>query len=198
MKTTHTLASLLLSASLAHAAPEVGNPAPDFTVRDASGTEQTLSKFAGKTVVLEWYNYGCPFVEKHYDSKNMQDLQKEATGDGVVWLTIVSSAPGKQGHLTPAEAQEMKTQTGSNATAILLDEDGAIGKLYGAKTTPEMFVINPAGALIYAGAIDDQPTPDPASLNGAMNYVSAALKEAKSGGPVTVAKTQPYGCSVKY
>lgn len=198
MKTTHYLASLLLSASLAHAAPEVGKPAPDFTVRDASGTEQSLSKFAGKTVVLEWFNFGCPFVKKHYDSKNMQNLQKEATGDGVIWLTIVSSAPGKQGHLTPGEAQAKKTETGSNATAILLDEDGKVGKLYGAKTTPEMVVINPLGEVVYTGAIDDQPTPDPASLNGAKNYVSAALKEAKSGGPVTIAKTQPYGCSVKY
>ncbi len=193
-----TAAGLAVSASLAFAAPQTGQPAPEFTLKDSSGTEHSLSDFKGKTVVLEWYNFGCPFVVKHYDSKNMQTLQKEATDDSVVWLSIVSSAPGKQGHLTPDEAEKRKADEGINSTAILIDEDGTVGKLYNAKTTPEMFVINAEGTLVYQGAIDDKPTPDAASLEGAKNYVRAALASVKAGTPVAEDTTKPYGCSVKY
>ena len=200
MKTTSLLSVLAFAATaaLAHAAPTVGQPAPAFTLKDETGKERSLADFKGKTVVLEWFNYGCPFVKKHYGSGSMQKLQKAATDDGVVWLSVVSSAPGKQGHLTPDEAVAKKKEEGIGATALLLDENGDTGKLYGAKTTPEMFVIDREGVLVYKGAIDDQPTPDPATLDGARNYVVEALAALKAGKPVGAAETKPYGCSVKY
>ncbi len=192
------LALGFLTTSLASAAPKVGNPAPAFTLADAEGKTHSLADFKGKTVVLEWFNYGCPFVVKHYASGNMQGLQESATEEDVVWLTIVSSAPGKQGHLTPDEAKAKKSELGLKATAILLDEDGQVGKLYNAKTTPEMFVINGEGTLVYMGAIDDRADTKEASIDGATNYVTAALDALESGEPVETAKTKPYGCSVKY
>ncbi len=148
--------------------------------------------------MLEWVNFGCPFVKKHYGSENMQKLQKEFVDKGVVWLSICSSAPGKQGNETPEAAKKGLAKFGSDASAYLVDQDGEVGKLYKARTTPQMFVVNPEGVLIYAGAIDDKPTPKPETVAGAKNFVKAALNEATSGKPVSVPSTKPYGCSVKY
>ena len=178
--------------------PKIGAPAPDFTATDLQGKTQHLSDFKGKYVVLEWHNQGCPFVKKHYDSGNMQKLQKDLTAQGVVWLTVISSAPGKQGFVTPQEETKYLTEKQAAPSDVLLDPDGALGHLYGAKTTPHMFVIDERGVLVYAGAIDDKPSTDSADINGATNYVRAAYQEAKSGKPVSVTATAPYGCSVKY
>ena len=195
---TKTTLALAVAAGTALAAPEVGQPAPAFTLTDSNGQSHNLADFKGKFVVLEWLNHGCPFVKKHYDSNNMQKLQKEYTGKDVVWLSIVSSAPGKQGHMSPAETNQAKEEKGSAATAVLLDEDGTVGQLYGAKVTPELYVINPEGNLIYAGAIDDKKSVDPADVEGATNYVKRTLDEALAGQPVSTPRTEPYGCSVKY
>ncbi len=176
----------------------VGQPAPAFTVTDTQGVPRTLSAFKGKFVVLEWFNPDCPFSRKHYDSQNMQQLQRVAAQRGVIWLSIDSSAPGKQGHLTPETANTFVTQRGAAPTAVLLDPDGAIGRRYGAKATPHMFVINPEGVLIYAGAIDDVPSADPADVARATNYVQRALDEAMAGQAVSTPETNAYGCSVKY
>ncbi len=197
MKTLVAVVTLALAAS-GQASPQLGKPAPDFSLNDLSGKNHDLSDLKGKFVVLEWVNFGCPFVRKHYGSENMQRLQKEFTEKGVVWLSICSSAPGKQGNETPETAKTGLSRFGSAASAYLVDQAGKVGRLYGAKTTPDMFVINPEGLLIYAGAIDDKPTPDPSTVSGANNYVEAALKEAESGKAVSVPSTKPYGCSVKY
>jgi hypothetical protein len=159
---------------------------------------RTLSGYAGKYVVLEWHNNGCPFVRKHYGSRNMQQLQKRWTARGVVWLTVISSAPGQQGYVTGAEENAYLKQMDAAPTAALLDPAGTLGHLYDAKTSPHMFVIDPSGTLIYNGAIDDQPTTDPAGVAEATNYVSQALTEAMAGKPVSLPTSRPYGCSVKY
>ena len=190
--------ALVIATSTALAAPEVGKPAPDFTLTDSKGKEHKLSDFKGKFVVLEWLNHGCPFVVKHYSAGNMQKLQKEFTGKDVVWLSIVSSAPGKQGHMSAEETNAAIAEKGAAPTAVLLDESGTVGKLYDAKRTPEMFVVSPEGVLIYAGAIDDKKSTDAADIEGAVNYVKEALDEALAGKPVSVPKTEAYGCSVKY
>lgn len=182
----------------ANAAVEIGAPAPAFSVQDASGQTRTLSEFAGQTLVLEWTNNGCPYVRKHYDSGNMQSLQHEATAAGVVWLTVISSAQGEQGYLDGAGALARAQQEGASPTAILLDPSGVMGHAYGARTTPHMFVINGEGRLVYQGAIDDRASARPASLDGANNYVRAALADVAAGRVVQVAQTTPYGCSVKY
>lgn len=176
----------------------IGQPAPDFTAKAADGADISLTNLKGKTVVLEWTNDGCPFVHKHYDSGNMQKLQKEATADGVVWLSVVSSAEGKQGYVTPAEAQKLTADRNASPTHVLLDSTGALGRLYHAKTTPHMFVIDKTGTLVYEGGIDDKPTPVPASLDGANNYVRTALADLKAGKPVATPQSKPYGCSIKY
>lgn len=193
-----SILALLVAAGTAFAAAQVGQPAPEFTLTDSNGQSHNLSDFKGKFVVLEWLNHGCPFVKKHYDGGNMQGLQKEYTGKDVVWLSIVSSAPGKQGHMSPEETNKAKEEKVSAATAILIDEDGTVGKLYDAKVTPELFVINPEGTLIYAGAIDDKKSVDAADVAGAKNYVKQALDEALAGNPVSEPTTEAYGCSVKY
>ena len=194
------LAALSVAAFVqpAVAAPALGQPAPAFTARDADGKTRSLSEFAGKTVVLEWNNEGCPYVQKHYGSGNMQSLQKSATADGVVWLTIVSSAPGEQGYLSPDRAKTWKTTHNAASTDLLIDPQGLIGKAYVAKTTPHMFVIDAKGKVAYMGGIDDKPTANPASLKGAKNYVALALADLKAGRPVANPVSQPYGCSVKY
>jgi peroxiredoxin len=197
MKILPALFAVVLAAS-AYAAPEVGKPAPDFALPDLSGKQHELSNYKGKYVVLEWVNFGCPFVKKHYGSQNMQTLQKEFVDKGVVWLSICSSAPGKQGNETPDAAKKGISKFGWAASAYLVDTDGKVGKLYNTKTTPDMFVIDPEGTLIYAGAIDNKPNPDPSTVNGASNYVKAALSEATAGKDVSVPTTKPYGCSVKY
>lgn len=172
--------------------------APDFAVVDSHGETHHLSDYAGKFVVLEWINHECPFVRKHYESGNMQKLQETYTGKGVVWLSICSSAPGKQGNMSAEEWNQATAEKNAKPTAVLLDEDGTAGHAYGAKTTPHMFVINPAGELIYQGAIDDTPSADKADAATAHNYVTAALEEAMAGQAVTTAFTKSYGCSVKY
>ena len=188
----------LAATTAAAIAATVGQPAPEFELKDTGGTAHTLSDFKGKHVVLEWTNPDCPFVKKHYDQGDMQALQKEYTAKGVIWLSIASSAPGKQGHYTAEQWTELKKTKGHQSTAVLLDPDGKVGKQYDARTTPHMFVINPEGRLIYAGAIDDNPSTRPADVKTARNHVRAALDEAMSGQPVSVPSSKPYGCSVKY
>lgn len=182
----------------ANAAPVIGEAAPDFTAVDTNGVKHTLSDFLGKTVVLEWSNHECPFVVKHYDSGNMQKLQKEATANDVVWLTIVSSADGKQGNVSPEEANKIVEEADAHPTAKILDPTGAIGKLYDAKTTPHMFVINKGGQLVYAGAIDSDSSPKQESIEGATNYVTEALNNLNNHEEVKISSTKPYGCGVKY
>jgi peroxiredoxin len=193
---TAALATLLTASTAFAVRP--GEAAPDFQGTDSNGKTQTLAQYKGKWVVLEWANRGCPYEQKHYNSGNMESLQKEWTAKGVVWLSIISSAPGEQGYVTAAQENEYLKTMHAAPTAAILDPRGAIGHLYEAKTTPHMFVIDPSGKLIYDGAIDDQPTPDPASLKIAHNYLNEALNAAMAGKAVPVPVTRPYGCSVKY
>jgi peroxiredoxin len=179
-------------------AVKVGDPAPGFSAVDSNGKTQRLADYKGKYVVLEWHNQGCPYTQKHYESGNMQRLQKEWTAKGVVWFTVISSAPGKQGFVTPSQENEYLKKMNAVPTAVLMDPAGTLGRLYDAKTTPDMYIIDPAGNLIYEGAIDDKPTTDQSDIAGAKNYVEAALTQAMSGKPVTDPATRPYGCSVKY
>jgi peroxiredoxin len=192
------LASLVTTAAFASESPSVGSAAPDFSAPDAKGATHSLSEYKGKYVVLEWFNPECPFVKKHYGSGNMQKLQEEFTGKGVVWLSVDSSAPGKEGSLTPEQAEKKMSEWKTRSTALLLDQDGKVGQAYGAKNTPHMFVINPEGKVIYEGAIDSKATPNPADIPLSTNYVKAALDESLAGKAVTTAQTKPYGCSVKY
>lgn len=191
-------AAIALAAPAAHAAPVVGQAAPAFTAKDADGKTRSLSEFNGKTVVLEWTNDGCPYVQKHYKSGAMQGLQKSAAKDGVVWLTLISSAPGKQGYLEGAQARGWKATNGAGSTALLLDPTGQVGHAYEAKTTPHMYIVDKTGKLVYMGGIDDKPTADPVSLKGANNYVSAALSDIKAGRAVSTPVSKPYGCTIKY
>ena len=187
--------SLLATAAFA---VRIGDPAPDFTGTDSNGKTQSLSQYKGKYIVLEWSNRDCPYTRKQYDSGNMQSLQKQWTGKGIVWLTIISSAPGEQGYVTAQEEDAQLAKVHAAPTAVILDPKGTIGHEYQAKTTPHMFVIDPAGKVIYQGAIDDHPTTDVSDVRESKNYVSGALTEALSGKPVAVSSTRPYGCSVKY
>jgi peroxiredoxin len=176
----------------------IGKAAPDFRLNDPNGRAVSLSEFRGKAIVLEWSNPECPTVKKHYESGNMQKTQAQAAAAGVVWLTINSSAKGNQGYMTPAQAKAFTASQPSRRTAYLLDPEGVVGRAYGAKATPHMYVINSAGTLVYNGGIDDRPTTDPADIAGARNHVLAALGELKAGKPVSVPTSRPYGCSVKY
>jgi peroxiredoxin len=191
------VALVVCTSSLVSAA-KVSDPAPDFTGTASNGKTVRLADYRGKYVVLEWHNNGCPYVGKHYKSGNMQRLQKQWTSQGVVWLTILSSAPGKQGYVSASEENDYLAKMQAAPTAALLDPSGQIGHLYDAKTSPQMIVINPKGVVIYDGAIDDKPTTDLNDVPGATNYVSRALVEAMAGKPVETAATRPYGCSVKY
>lgn len=196
-----TLLAAALAASFAAPAlalPQLGQPAPPFTATDANGRQVSLSQFLGKPVVLEWTNSGCPYVGKHYNSGTMQALQKKERAEGVVWLTVSSSAPGMQGYFTPATAKKWAAKERWDGTAILLDSAGRIGREYGAKNTPHMFVIDKAGKVAYMGGIDDRPYQDPESLKGAKPYVAMALADLRAGRPVATPVSQPYGCSVKY
>lgn len=188
----------VLGDNTALASVATGAPAPAFSVQDSSGQTRTLSEFAGRTVVLEWTNHGCPYVRKHYDAGNMQAVQREAASAGVVWLQVISSAPGEQGYLDGAGARARVATDNAVPTATLLDPSGVMGRAYGARTTPHMFVIGGDGRVLYQGAIDDRPSARPASLEGANNYVRAALADVAAGRPVQTAQTTPYGCSVKY
>lgn len=189
---------LLAPTAQANAAAIVGKPAPAFDAVDVDGKLVQLDAFKGKYVVLEWVNFDCPFVGKHYGSGNMQELQKKFTEKGVVWLSICSSAPGKQGHVTGDEAKELIAEREAVPTRFLLDPKGIVGKRYGAKTTPHIFVINPKGILVYNGAIDDRPSTKRADIKDAKNYLTAALESSLAGDKVEIVATQPYGCSVKY
>mgnify|MGYP001569287595 FL=1 len=182
----------------AFAQVENGKAVPNFTLKDSNGSYVALSRYQGKFVVLEWLNYDCPFVMKHYNSGNMQNLQKTYTGKGVTWLSIISSAPEQQGYYEAADVNRLNAEKKASPTAILLDPDGAVGKLYGAQTTPHMFIIDPKGILVYQGAIDDIRSTNPDDAAKAGNYVSAALDEAMAGKPVSTPSTKSYGCSVKY
>lgn len=179
-------------------AQRVGEPAPDFQATDSNGHVHKLSEYRGKFVVLEWHNNGCPYTRKHYESGNMQRLQKEWTARGVIWFTVISSARGQQGYVTGEQENEYLKQMNAVPTAALLDPQGDVGRLYAAKTTPHMFIINSQGVLIYDGAIDSKATTDQADIATATNYVSQALEEAIAGKPVSTATSRPYGCSVKY
>jgi peroxiredoxin len=189
---------LAVTAGLSFAEAEVGKAAPNFTLPDTNGKKLTLADFKGKYVVLEWYQPNCPFVRKHYRSGNMQGLQKEYTAKGVTWLSIDSSAPGQEGNYPAEKLNEIAKQDGAARTALLLDPSGDVGRLYGAKTTPDMYIIDPKGILVYKGAIDDKRSTDPADVKTATNYVKGALDAVKAGKSAPATATQPYGCSVKY
>lgn len=197
------LAAAILSAAVLvpHAqasSAKVGESAPAFTLTDSKGQTHSLSDFAGKTVVLEWTNHECPFVKKHYGAENMQAQQSSATADGVVWLTVNSSAPGKQGHVDGSTADRLMAEYKAASSAYLMDASGDVGRSYAAKTTPHMYVIDPDGVLRYAGAIDSIPSADKADIAKATQFVTTALAELSQGKPVSQAVTQPYGCAVKY
>jgi peroxiredoxin len=178
--------------------PPVDSAAPEFSLPDANGKTHSLSEYKGKYVVLEWFNPECPFVKKHYGSDNMQKLQRDYTAKGVVWLTIDSNAPGTEGNLTPEQAQKVMASWKTKQTALLLDPESKVARLYGAKNTPDMIVINPEGKIVYEGAIDSKASPNPNDIPSSTNYVKAALDESLAGKPVSNPTTKPYGCSVKY
>jgi len=200
MKLSQTmLLSLLAAISLTtHAAVNVGQPAPDFTGLDSYGKQHSLSQYKGKTVILEWTNHDCPYVKKHYNSGNMQALQKDATANGIVWLSIISSSPGKQGHVSGKQANELSASRNASPTAVILDESSEIGLLYGAKTTPHMYIVDKSGQLVYMGGIDDTPSKDEDDISKSKNYVRAALDEMAASQAIKKSITRPYGCSVKY
>jgi hypothetical protein len=198
MKRAITSALFVLLLIVPLLALRIGEPAPAFTGTDSYGHQHSLAQYKGKFVVLEWHNQGCPYTKKHYDSGNMEKLQKYWTAKGVIWLTVISSAPGEQGYVTAEQENDYVKRMSAAPTAVLLDPKGDLGHLYGAKTTPEMYIINPQGQLVYEGAIDDRPTPEQSDIAGAANYVTAALDQAMAGKPVQTATSRPYGCTVKY
>src|SRR3954453_14894898 len=192
------LSSLIAASLFAADSPPVGSSAPDFSLNDAKGKSHSLGEYKGKYVVLEWFNPECPFVKKHYGSGNMQKLQQEYTSKGVVWLTIDSNPPGLEGTLPPEQAEQKRSEWKTKQSALLLDPEGKVGQLYGAKNTPDMVIINPEGKIVYEGAIDSKATPNPADISSSTNYVKVALDETMSGKSVTTPQSRPYGCSVKY
>ncbi|MGH1398150.1 MAG: redoxin domain-containing protein [Alphaproteobacteria bacterium] len=200
IKQLATLGAIALFAMpiTAQAAPEIGQPAPEITATDTAGNPFKLSDHKGDIVVLEWTNHACPFVKKHYGSNNMQNTQKTAHEKGVKWVSIVSSAKGNQGHVTAEEANTITTEQGATITAKILDESGEIGKLYDAKTTPHIYIVDKDGILAYQGAIDSKPSPNPKTIEGAENYALSAINDLTAGKPVRTPQTAPYGCSVKY
>ena len=202
MKTLFTataIAALLATATTASAKIPNGTSVTDMTVTDSNGVQHNLSDFNGKRVILEWTNNGCPYVQKHYDTDNMQALQKETTVDGnSVWLSIISSAPGKQGYVSGEGANELTTSRGAAPSAVVLDPAGEMGKTFAAKTTPHMYIIDEVGTLVYQGAIDDNSSARKSTVAGAKNYVRAAMSDLDAGRSVAVSDTAPYGCSVKY
>src|SRR5258707_6907563 len=193
-----TLGVLVSNCGVALSDVQVGNEARDYVLTDTIGKTNHLTDYKGKYVVLEWYQPDCPFVRKHYNTGNMQALQKEYVSQGVVWLSIDSSAAGQEGNYPADRLNQIATKTGSTRTALLLDADGKVGHLYGAKTTPDMYIINPQGILVYQGAIDDKPSTDLGDVRTAKNYVKTALNAVIAGQTVATTSTRPYGCSVKY
>jgi alkyl hydroperoxide reductase subunit AhpC len=205
MRTIMLTASLALFGATALAAPQVGKPAPEFSALGSDGKTHKLADYKGKWVVLEWWNMECPFVKRHYDTKNMQGVQNYAKGkvkDNLVWFSVNTSGPKKEGLVSADEANKLIKSTGANVTTMLLDHKGELGRLYEARTTPHMFIINPEGNIVYMGAIDNLPRPknpkDPKETSSAKNYVRLALDNAIAGQTVDPASTEPYGCSVKY
>ncbi len=192
------LTLILGTSAIAFADAVPGKPAPAFEAKDGTGKTHNLATYKGKWLVLEWFNKDCPYVKKHYGSNNMQKLQKAYTDKGVTWLSVNTSKKGQQGYLTPAETIKEIATNHSAASAYLIDENGDMGRAYGAKTTPHMFVINPQGNVVYAGAIDDNDSSNPEVIATSKNYVAAALDAGLSGQPITTASTRAYGCSVKY
>jgi peroxiredoxin len=192
------LTSFVATALAVDTPPKVNSAAPDFSLTDSKGKTHSLGEYKGKYVVLEWFNPECPFVAKHYGSGNMQKLQQEYTGKGIVWLSIDSSAPGKEGSLTADQAEKKLSEWKTKQTALLLDPEGKAGHAYASKNTPTMVIINPEGKVVYYGAIDNKATPNPADIASSTNYVKVALDESLAGKPVSTTTTKPYGCSVKY
>jgi peroxiredoxin len=192
------VAAVALASCSAAAAPEIGAPAPAFEGAATTGETVSLADFAGQKVILEWTNHECPFVQKHYETGNMQSTQNVANAADAVWITVISSAPGKQGYLEPAEADDLTVSRNAAPDYVVLDPSGEIGRAYGAKTTPHMYIVDEAGALRYDGAIDDKPSADHATVEGATNYVLAALASLQAGSEVATTRTKPYGCSIKY
>jgi len=194
-----SLMAMALLGTVAHAAPRVGEPAPDFELTDSNGQTHRLSDLRGKTVVLEWTNHECPFVDKHYRSGNMQKQQRMAVGEhDAVWLSIISSKPGAQGHVSPERANELTDSRNAAPTAVLIDEPGDVGRSYAAQVTPHMYVIDAEGTLVYMGGIDSNPSADPADIPDATQYVVAALDDMAAGRAVAEPVTRPYGCTIKY
>jgi len=193
-----TAVALCSLSGAALATPEVDAPAPAFTGVDTAGKTWALEDLAGQPVILEWTNHDCPYVKKHYGAGNMQTLQREATDAGYVWLSVISSAPGTQGHVSAAEADALTAERDAAPTAVILDTDGSIGRAYRARTTPHMYLIDETGTLVYMGGIDDRATTDPADIPAATNYVRLAMSELEAGQPISRPVTRPYGCSVKY
>ena len=198
IRRTLAIGLLTMSIGLAHGAAVVGQPAPDFAVRDATGQEVKLSQFRGKHVVIEWMNPGCPFVRKHYESGNMPATQKDAMAKGVIWLSIHSNDDESWLYTKPAKLLEWVRGQKASPTALLIDGNGAVGKAYGARTTPHMFVVSPTGMVLYAGGIDSIASTDKDDIRTATNHVKQAVSEALAGRPVSVASTRPYGCAIKY
>ena len=192
------LATVLLVPGAATAAATVGQPAPTFSVTDVSGRTVNLADYQGKTVVLEWVNPGCPFVQKHYDSGNMQGTQRDAAVKQVVWLAINSTSKDHTDYRAPAEMATWMKHHKAAATDTLMDTNGSVGRAYGARTTPQLYIVDPAGKLVYAGGIDSKATANPADIASATNYVKLALAETSAGKPISNPTTRPYGCSVKY
>ncbi len=189
--------TVFAGSAFAQGAARVGAPAPAFQAVDVEGKTRNLAEFVGKTVILEWTNHDCPYVRKHYNSATMQTLQKDMAKEGIVWLTVVSSPPGEQGHVEAAEARELTAKRNAAPASVLLDPKGTMGRSYGAQTTPHMYIVDGKGKLVYNGAIDDKPSSSAASLNGARSYVRQAVAELKAGKPVSQAATKAYGCSIK-
>ncbi|MDX3810581.1 thioredoxin family protein [Bosea thiooxidans] len=190
--------SLTTISAFAESTARIGQPAPAFQAVDVDGKARSLSEFTGKTVILEWTNHECPYVRKHYNSATMQRLQKDMAKDGIVWLSVISSPPGEQGYVEAAKAKELTVQRDAAPAGVLLDPNSKVARAYGAQTTPHMYIIDPKGTLAYRGAIDDKPSSNPASLDGARSYVRQAVAEMKAGKPVSEASTKSYGCAVKY
>ena len=188
----------LALACAAHAVPAIGEPAPDFTLKDAAGQAVKLSDFRGRFVVLEWTNPGCPFVRKHYDSGNMASTQQDAAAKGVVWLSVNSTERDSGDYVQPTKLVAWQKERKVQPTATLVDEEGVTGRAYGARTTPHMYIVDPQGRLVYAGGIDSLPSSSPSDIARAVNYVRQGLAEATAGKAVSAATTRPYGCSIKY
>ena len=193
-----TLSAALTAPAARAAPPDIDRPAPAFAAHDDAGKPIDLNQLRGRTVVLEWTNNGCPYVRHVYDSGIMQRLQKRAAAQGIVWLTVISSAPGKQGYLTAPQVKAWRATTGAAPADVLLDPAGVVGRAYAARATPTLYIVDPKGVLVYMGGIDDHPSTDPADAKLAKNYLALALDDMKAGRPIVDKVTRPYGCSVKY